>query len=81
MAEKKQLKRIVWYFQMDGFFSLSPSFKWTTPTWFMHDIEKTASITERITVVLAIPYTTTMGGRAIIHILAHITGKLGCISL
>lgn len=50
-------------FQMDGFFSLSPSSKWTTPTWFMHDIEKTASITEHITVVLAIPYTTTMGER------------------
>lgn len=32
------------------------------PTWFMHDIEKTASITEHVTVVLAIPYTTTMRG-------------------
>lgn len=48
----------------------------------MHDKEKTASITERITVVIAIPYTTTMGGGGwgtIIHILAHITGKLVCI--
>lgn len=48
----------------------------------MHDIEKTASITERITVVLAIPYTTTMGEGGVgtvIHILAHITGKLVCI--
>lgn len=40
-------------------------------------IQKTASITEHsITVVLAVPYTTTMGGETIIHILAQSTGKL-----
>lgn len=46
------------------------------PTWFIHDKEKAAFVTERITVVLAIPYTTTVGVETIIHILAHITGKL-----
>ena len=44
----------------------------------MHDKEKSASTAESITVVLAIPYTTTIGEGAgtIVHILAHITGKL-----
>lgn len=50
---------------------------------------KTASITEHVTVVLATPYTTTMReGRGVCggerwqsyNILAHITGKLVCIS-
>lgn len=43
--------------------------------------EEPASITERVTVVLEIPFTTTMGGGegTIIHIPAHITGKPVCI--
>lgn len=66
---------------MDGFFSLSPSFKWTTPTWFMHDIEKTASITARHScssnTIHDYHGRERVGGvGTIIHILAHITGKL-----
>lgn len=50
------------------------------PTWFMHDISKTASSTEHsFTVVLAVPYTTTMGGETIVHILAKITGRQVCV--
>lgn len=77
------LRTIVWYFSNGWLFLpfalLSSELRrhGSCMIW-----RNTASITERITVVLAIPDTTTIGeggGGAIIHILAHITGKLVCI--
>lgn len=50
------------FFKWMAFSPFHPPSSELTPTWFMHDIEKTVSITEHVTVVLAIPYTTTMRG-------------------
>lgn len=79
---KLMLRTIVWYFSNGWLFLpftlLQVNYANMVHAWY----RKTASITEHITVVLAIPYTTTMGGEGVgtvIHILAHITGKLVCI--
>lgn len=70
MAAKKQISikknclvvcLLFFFLKWMAYSPFLPSFKRTMPTWFMHDKEEAASGTERITVVLAIPYTTTMG--------------------